>query len=319
MNGPVCQMDRQARVYVAGAETLIGAAIARELQRQGFSNLMGFGEGGLDLLDPAAVEAFFAIQRPEYVFVASGRSGGIDLNQRQPASLMRDNLLGSANLIHAAHQHHVRKLLYLGSSCCYPRLCPQPMREADLFTGPLEPTNQGYAMAKLAGITLCQAYRQEHGDDFICGLPANCFGPGDDFSLENSHVIAALIRRMRAAKLAGDEEVMIWGSGSPLREFIYADDLASACLFVMEHYSDSQPINLGGGQDLSIAELAEVVREVTGYPGRLAFDPSRPDGMPRKALDANRLLDLGWRPAWDFRRGVEATYAWYLEHENGLS
>jgi len=319
MSGPVCQMDRQARVYVAGAETLIGAAIARELQRQGFSNLLGLAEGGPDLLDPGAVEAFFASQRPEYVFVASGRSGGIDLNQRQPASLMRDNLLGSANLIHAAHQHHARKLLYLGSSCCFPRLCPQPMREDDLFSGPLEPTNQGYAMAKLAGITLCQAYRQEHGDDFICALPANCFGPGDDFSRENSHVIAALIRRMHAAKRDGENEVIIWGSGAPRREFIFADDLASACLFAMEHYSDSRPINLGGGQDLSIAELAGMVREVTGYPGRLAFDPTRPDGMPRKALDARRLLALDWRPRWDFRQALSATYAWYLEHENGLS
>lgn len=319
MSDTTRQMDRQARVYVAGAETLIGAAIVQELQRQGFGNLLGLAETGPDLLDPRAVEAFFASQRPEYVFVASGRSGGIDLNQRQPASLMRDNLLGSANIIHAAHQHCTRKLLYLGSSCCYPRLCPQPMREDDLFTGPLEPTNQGYAMAKLAGITFCQAYRQEHGDDFICGLPANCFGPGDDFSQENSHVIAALIRRMHAAKQAGEAEVLIWGSGAPRREFIFADDLAAACLFVMENYSAPQPLNLGGGQDLSIAQLAEMVRQVTGYSGRLTFDSTRPDGMPRKALDASRLLGLGWRPQWDFRRALELTYAWYLEQENGLS
>lgn len=319
MSEPTQAMDRRARVYVSGAEGLIGAAIVRELQRRGFTNLLGLAGDGPDLLDSVKVEAFFASQRPEYVFVASGRSGGIDLNQRQPASLMRDNLLGSANLIHAAHRHRTRKLLYLGSSCCYPRLCPQPMREADLFTGPLEPTNQAYAMAKLAGITLCQAYRQEHGDDFICGLPANCFGSGDDFSPENSHVIAALIRRMHAAKLAGDEEVAIWGSGSPRREFIYADDLARACLFVMERYSESAPINLGGGQELSIADLAGLVREVTGYPGRLAFDPSRPDGMPCKALDASRILGLGWRPEWDFHRALSATYAWYLEHENGIS
>ncbi len=317
MNGQARQLDRQALVYVAGAGTLIGAAIAGELQRQGFTNLLGLAGSGPDLLDAVAVETFFAANRPEYVFVASGRSGGIALNQAQPASLMLDNLLGSAHLIHAAHRHGARKLLYLGSSCCYPRLCPQPMREADLFTGPLEPTNQAYALAKLAGITLCQAYRQEHGDDFICGLPANCFGPGDDFSPENSHVIAALLGRMHVAKRQGHEKVMIWGSGAPRREFIYADDLASACLFVMEHYSEAQPINLGGGRDLGIADLASLAREVVGYQGRLDFDTSRPDGMPRKALDSSRLLGLGWHPGWDFRDALESTYRWFLEHEHG--
>ena len=231
-----------------------------------------------------------------------------------PADLMQDNLLSSTHVIGSAHRHGVRKLLYLASSCSYPKLCPQPMRVADLMSGPVEPTNEAYAVAKLAGIKLCQAYRRQYRHDFIVGIPANVFGPGDDFSLENSHVIAALIRKMHEASLRGDDRVEVWGSGSARREFLFADDLANACIQVMLDYSHEEPINLGGGPVLSVGELAEIIRRVVGFAGRLEFDPSKPDGMPMKGLESSRLERLGWRPQVGFEDALGITYQWYLDH-----
>jgi len=306
-------MNKSDRILVADARTLIGAALLRQLERQGYSNVIDAGGEGSDLTDAAQVEGFFAKTAPEYVFVAAGKSSGIEGNRKRPAELMLDNLLVECNVIHSAYRHGVKKLLYLASSCCYPKHCPQPMRVESLLTGPLEATNEAYAVAKIAGIKLCQAYRQQYGVPFIVGIPANVFGPGDDFSLEDSHVIPALIRKVYAAKASGVPSVELWGTGTPRREFIFADDLGDACLFVMQQYDGAEPINLGGGIDLSIAELAELVKEVVGYPGELHFDTSRPDGMPLKALDSSRLIAMGWRPATPFRDAMSATCAWFRE------
>jgi GDP-L-fucose synthase len=310
---------KAAVIFVAGGETLIGAAILRVLRQQGCERVLGGPDGPLDLCSAAAVDAFFARHRPEYVFHAGGRSGGIAANTKRPAELAYDNLLGSAHVVHAAHTYGARRLLYLASSCSYPRLCPQPMQEENLLSGPLEPTNEAYAVAKLAGMKLCQAYRQQYGDEFLVGIPANAFGPGDPDlivkkggSPEDSHVIAALLRRFHEAKLRGDAAVSIWGSGRPRREFIYVDDLADACLFVMERYRDAAPLNLGGGTDLSIRALAEKIREIVGYSGGLEFDASRPDGMPLKALDSSKLLGLGWRPKFAFDDALRRTYEAFL-------
>jgi len=306
------ELDKQSRIYVAGAEALIGAALVRQLDRQGYRNLVGQPGDAPDLADGAQVDAFFARTKPEFVFFAAGKSGGIRANQKYPADLMIDNLLAACHVIQAAHRHGVKKLLYLASSCSYPKHCPQPMRVESLLTGPLEPTNEAYAVAKLAGLKLCQAYRQQHGANFICGIPADAFGPGDDFSPEDSHVVPALIRRMHEAKLAHAASVEIWGTGSPRREFIFADDLADACLFAMRHYDGPEPLNLGGGSNLSIKELAETIQAVVGFAGELRFDTSKPDGMPLKGLDSSRLLALGWRPQTPFRDALEATYQWFL-------
>lgn len=298
---------------MAGGETLIGAAILRELRRQGYEHVVGGPGDEPDLTDARRVDEFFTNQRPEYIFLAAGRSGGISANRKFPADLMLDNLLVECIAIRAAYRHGVGKLLYLASSCSYPRECPQPMREEYLLTGPLEPTNEAYAVAKIAGIKLCQAYRQQHRANFIGGIPANAFGPGDDFSLEDSHVIAALMRRMHEAKLVGAAHVEIWGTGHPRREFVYADNLAEACVLAMQAYDEAAPINLGGGADLSIAELAAMVKEVTGFRGDLSFDTTRPDGMPVKLLDSSKLLALGWQPRVDFASALKATYEWFLE------
>jgi GDP-L-fucose synthase len=275
--------------------------------------LCGHPNAEPDLTDAGTVEAFFRRYQPRYVFHAGGRAGGINANAKYPADLCDDNLRATVNVIRAAHRHGVAKLLYLASSCTYPRLCRQPMREADLWGGFLEPTNQAYAAAKLAGIALCQAYRQQYGSDFIVGIATNCFGIGDDFSLEDSHVVAALIRRFHEAKRRGDRLVVVWGSGTPRREFLFADDLAEACILVMQKYSDRDPINLGGGQDVSIRELAETIRRVVGFSGELEFDTSQPDGMPFKSLDASKLLSLGWRPRVAFEDALVQTYKAFLE------
>lgn len=306
-------MERDAKIYVAGGETYIGAAIFRELNRQGYTNLAGQSGEKPELTDAARVDAFFAQMTPEYVFLVAGKSGGIRANQKYPAELILDNLLIGCHVIHSAYRHGVRKLLYLASSCSYPRNCPQPMRVESLMTGPFEPTNEAYAMAKLAGIKLCQAYRQQYGVNFISGIPANAFGSGDDFSLEDSHVITALIRKMHGAKMRRDRSVEIWGTGSPQREFIYTDDLADAAIFVMRRYDGSEPINLGSGNSFSIAELAEMIREVVGYKGEIRFDTNMPDGMPMKLLDSGKLNDMGWRPKTPFSVALTETYHWFLE------
>jgi GDP-L-fucose synthase len=306
---------KQARVYVAGAETLIGSAIIRALARQGYGNLVGGGMRTPNLTCFREVDAFFAACRPELVFVAAGKVGGIGANRAYPADLMLDNLRVSANLIESAHRHGVARLLYLGSSCTYPKLCPQPMREEALLTGPLEPTNTAYAMAKLSGITLCQAFRSQHGADFFAGIPANVYGPGDHFDADNAHVIGALISRLHRAKVDAAGCVEVWGSGNAQREFLYVDDLADACIHVMRHYDEDGPINLGGGEIVSIRELACMIRDIVGFEGELRFDTSKPDGFALKALDSTRLrATLGWNSATALQTGLEATYRWFLSH-----
>jgi GDP-L-fucose synthase len=265
------------------------------------------------LTDAVEVERFFSWASPDYVFMAAGRSGGIQENQLYPADLMRENLLVACNLLHQAWRHGVKKLLYLASSCSYPRDCVQPMAEDLLLTGPLESTNEAYALAKISGIKLCQAYRKQYGANFVSGIPANAFGPRDDFGEESSHVIPGLIRRMHKARQEKAESVTIWGSGSPRREFIFSRDLAEACIVLMDHSDDARPINLGVGSDISIAELAFTIREVTGFQGKILFDPAKPDGMPRKLLDSGRLRDLGWQPRTPFRDALQATYEWFVQ------
>lgn len=306
-------MEKQAKIYVAGSQTLIGSALVRQLKQQGYTNLLKSQEP--DLTDAAQVDDFFTQTNPDYVFLAAGKSGGIGANQKYPAQLMLDNLLIEAHVIPIAYRHGVKKLLYLASSCSYPKLCPQPMRVESLMTGPLEPTNEAYAVAKLAGLKLCQAYRQQYGVNFINGIPANAFGIGDDFSLEDSHVIPALIRKMHEAKVNSVESVEIWGTGAPRREFIFADDLADACIFIMQDYDAPEPINIGGGSDLSIKELAEFIKQVVGYTGELRFDASKPDGMPLKALDSTQLLSMGWQPKTSLQAALSATYDWFLLRE----
>jgi GDP-L-fucose synthase len=298
-------MDGSARVFVAGGDTLIGAALERAVAARGEALLPA--PPGLDLGRADQVQDFFQERRPTHVYLAAGRTGGIAANQRHPVVLMLDNLRVACNVLEASHRLGVTRLLNLGSSCSYPRDCAQPMAPEALMTGPLEPTNEAYATAKLSAMVLVRAYRQQFGAPFISAIPANAFGPGDDFSPEDSHVIAALIRRMAEAKAEGLPEVEIWGTGTPRREFIYADDLAEACLVAMDRYDGDLPINLGCGADLSIRELAEAVQAAVGYPGRLVFNPARPDGMPRKCLDASRILALGWRPAHPFREALRLT------------
>jgi GDP-L-fucose synthase len=304
-------VEKDARIYVAGCDTALGGALVRALGRHGYAGLVGVG-GDPDFTDAGAVEHVLAALAPDYVFVAAGRSGGIGLNRREPARLMRENLLVASHVLEGARRHRVKKLLYLASSCTYPRDCAQPMREDLLLTGPLEPTSAPYALAKLAGLTLCAAYRSEHGSPFVTAIAGDSFGPGDDFDPENSHVVAALMGKMHRARLAGAPAVDVWGTGTPRRDFIFVDDLAEACLWVMDHYDDPSPINVGGGGELSIAELAALIREVVGYRGDIRFDPTRPDGAPRKVLDGSRLAALGWPRRTSMREALRVTYAWFL-------
>jgi GDP-L-fucose synthase len=307
-------MQLNARIYVAGHRGLVGSAIVRRLAREGFSRLLTIDRREVDLRDQLAVEKWFADEEPEYVFLAAGTVGGILANSTRPAEFIYDNLMIHANVVHASYVCGVKKLLYLGSSCIYPRLCPQPIREEYLLTGPLEPTNESYAMAKISGIKLCQAYRRQYGCDFISAMPTNLYGPQDNFDLQSSHVLPALIRKFHDAKVAGQSAVTIWGTGTPRREFLHVDDLADACLFLMRHYEGDQHINVGTGQDLSIRELAEMVREVIYPRAELRLDSSKPDGMPRKLLDVSRLHELGWRHRIELRDGIAGTYEWFEQH-----
>jgi GDP-L-fucose synthase len=309
-------LEKDAKIYVAGAQTLIGSALVHELQSRGYARLVGSPGEEPDLTDAGQVDAFFTWARPEYVFLTAGMSGGIEANQKYPADLILDNLLTECHVIHNAYRHGVKKLLYLASSCSYPRQCPQPMQEKELLGGPLEPTNEAYAVAKIAGIKLCESYRKQYGADFICAIPANPFGRTDDFESDDSHVIPALLRKMHQAKMGGAPSVEIWGTGSARREFIFADDVADACLLLMDGYEDLQPINLGTGIALSIKELAELMKEVVGFKGQLSFDTTKPDGMPVKVLDSSKLLGMGWRPRTDFKSSLEATYQSFLEKKN---
>lgn len=305
-------MNRESRIYVAGHRGLVGSAIWRELQRQGFTCLIGRARQELDLLDPPAVERFYDETRPEYVFVAAARVGGIAANDGQPAEFLYENLRIQNNLIHGAWKSGVKKLLFLGSSCIYPKHAPQPLKEEYLLSGPLEPTNQWYAVAKIAGIKMCQAYRRQYGCDFISAMPTNLYGPNDNYDLQSSHVLPALIRKFHEAKLAQAPAVTCWGTGAPLREFLYADDLAAACIFLMQRYSEEQFINVGYGADISVRDLAELVRMLVGFPGRIAWDTSKPDGTPRKLMDSSRLFALGWRPSVDLAAGIRLAYQDFL-------
>lgn len=307
------------KVYVAGHRGLVGSALVRRLEREGFTCVVTRTRQELDLTDRRAVVRFFEEERPEYVFLAAARVGGIWANATRPAEFIAENLAIGLNVIDAAYRSGVKKLLYLGSSCIYPKFAPQPIREEYLLTGKLEPTNEAYAVAKIAGIELCRAYNRQYGTRFISVMPTNLYGPGDNFDLETAHVLPALIRKFHEAKEAGAPEVVVWGTGSPRREFLHVDDLADACVFLMRRYEGSEILNIGWGVDISIAELAELVREVVGYRGRIRFDPSKPDGTPRKLLDVSRLKALGWRPRIGLREGIEQTYAWYLTEGQAAS
>jgi GDP-L-fucose synthase len=304
-------LPRDARVYVAGHRGLVGSAVVRKLRAEGYDNLLTAGREELDLRQQAAVDVWFAEHRPEYVFLVAGTVGGILANSTRPAEFIYDNLMIHGTVVHAAHVHGAKKLLYLGSSCIYPRQAPQPMREEHLLTGPLEPTNEPYAVAKIAGIKLCQAYRRQYGSRFISAMPTNLYGPGDNFDLESSHVLPALLRKFHEAQLAGGGPVTVWGTGSPRREFLHVDDLADACLFLMRRYDDEPHVNVGVGRDLSIRELAETIRDIVAPGVELTFDTSKPDGTPRKLLDVSRLTALGWRPSIGLREGIESTYEWF--------
>ena len=307
-------ISKDARIYVAGHAGLVGSAVTRRLRGGGYTNLLTAERDDLDLRDQGAVNRWFETNRPEYVFLVAGTVGGILANSARPAEFIYDNLMIHATVVHAAYREGVRKLLYLGSSCIYPRECPQPMKEEYLLTGPLEPTNEPYAVAKIAGIKLCQAYRHQYGCDFISAMPTNLYGPNDNFDLTSSHVLPALIRKFHDAKADGRGEVVIWGTGSPRREFLHVDDLADACLFIMEYYDRDLHINVGTGEDLSILELAEMVRDVVFPEAGLTFDTSKPDGTPRKLLDVSRLQGLGWHHRISLRDGIAATYQWFLDH-----
>lgn len=307
-------MHPESRIYVAGHRGMVGSAIVRRLRADGFTNLVLRTHTELDLTDQAAVDAFFASERPEYVFLAAAKVGGIHANSSYPADFIRDNLAIQTNVIHSAWKHGARKLLFLGSSCIYPRDCPQPIKEEYLLTGPLEPTNEWYAIAKIAGIKLCQAYRKQYGFDAICAMPTNLYGPGDNYHPENSHVVPALIRRFHEAKLRGDKDVVIWGTGTPLREFLHVDDLAEACLLLMQRYGGEQIVNVGSGEEVSIAQLAQLIAKAVGYQGRLVFDASKPDGTPRKLLDLSRLAAFGRTPKTSLADGIGEAYAWFAKH-----
>lgn len=306
-------MARDARIFVAGHRGLVGGAIVRRLQAEGFGHLLLTSHAELDLTNQAAVNTWFERERPAFVFLAAAKVGGIVANATYPADFIRDNLLIQNNVIDAAFRSGVRKLLFLGSSCIYPKMAPQPIREDYLLTGPLEPTNESYAVAKIAGIKLCQAYRRQYGFDAISLMPTNLYGPGDNFDLQTSHVLPALIRKFHEAQTAQAPEVVVWGSGTPRREFLHVDDLADAATFLMQHYSDEHIVNVGVGEDVSIAELAALVADVVGYQGRIVYDHSKPDGTPRKLLDVTRLHNLGWQARIPLRDGVAATYRWYVD------
>ncbi len=310
------ELSPDARVFVAGHRGLVGSAVMRRLEAEGFSKILTATREQLDLRDQAAVNYWFRANRPEFVVLAAGTVGGILANSTRPAEFIYDNMMIHATVVHAAHLFPVKRLLYLGSSCIYPRECPQPMKEEHLLSGRLEETNESYAIAKIAGIKLCQAYRAQYGCDFISAMPTNLYGPNDNFSLTSSHVLPALIRRFHDAKSEGRREVVVWGTGSPRRELLHVDDLADACIFVMRNYDDAEHINVGTGEDQTIRELAAMVRSIVHPEGALVFDSSKPDGTPRKLLDVSRLHALGWRHKIGLREGIESSYRWFLENRD---
>jgi GDP-L-fucose synthase len=307
-------MSANSPIFVAGHRGLVGSAIVRRLRAAGFENLLLPPRSELELRDQSAVEDFFKRNRPAQVYLAAATVGGILANDTRPAEFLRDNLAIQTNVIDAAYRHGTRKLLFLGSSCIYPKLAPQPMPEECLLTGPLEPTNEWYAIAKIAGLKMCQAYRRQYGFDAICAMPTNLYGPGDNFDLRSSHVLPALIRKFHEARVDGAAEVEVWGTGKPRREFLHVDDLADACVFLMHGYSDERPVNVGWGVDISIAELAALVAKTVGYAGRSRFNTSMPDGTPRKLLDVTRMHSLGWSARVPLEEGLAGTYQWFLQN-----
>jgi len=316
-------MNKDAKIYVAGHRGLVGSALIRQLKSRGYNNLLLRTHAELELRDQAAVQVFFTAEKPDYVILAAAKVGGIHANNTYPAEFMHDNLVIQSNVIHSAWQNNVTRLLFLGSSCIYPKACQQPMKEEYLLTGPLEPTNRPYALAKIAGIEMCHAYNRQYGSKFIAVMPTNLYGPNDNYDLNNSHVLPALIRKMHEAKLRGDKEVVVWGTGTPKREFLYSDDMAEACLYLLEQaesklsdlFNDEQPplVNIGCGEDLTIRELAEMIAEVAGYSGKLVFDSSKPDGTMRKLMDVSRMKRMGWVATTSLRKGILSAYQSYLK------
>lgn len=316
-------MNKDAKIYVAGHRGLVGSALLRSLVAKGYHNLVLRTHAELELRDQAAVQAFFAAEKPEYVILAAAKVGGIHANNTYPAEFIHDNLVIQSNIIHSAWQHNVTRLLFLGSSCIYPKECPQPMKEEYLLTGPLESTNRPYALAKIAGIEMCHAYNRQYGTRFMAAMPTNLYGPNDNYDLNNSHVMPALIRKMHEAKQRGDKEAVVWGTGTPRREFLYSDDMADACLYLLEQpeskladlFNDERPplVNIGCGEDLTIRELAEMIAETVGYSGKLVFDSTKPDGTMRKLMDVSRMKGLGWKASTSLKEGINLTYKTFIE------
>lgn len=308
-------MEKNACIYVAGHRGMVGSAIVRKLEHEGHTNLLLKTSADLDLRFQQAVDSFFEDNRPEYVFLAAAKVGGIHANNVFRAEFLYDNLMIEANIIHAAYKHGVKKLLFLGSSCIYPKLAPQPLQEESLLTGALEPTNEPYAIAKIAGIKLCEAYRDQYGCNFISAMPTNLYGPNDNYDLNNSHVLPALIRKFHTAKVNGEAEVEVWGTGSPLREFLHVDDLAEGCYHLMLHYNEKLFVNIGTGEDLTIKALAELVRDIVGFSGQIRWNTEKPDGTPRKLMDVSRIHRFGWKHRIDLRNGIAAVYEEFQQYE----
>lgn len=313
------QMEKGAKIYIAGHSGLVGLAIFHKLKKEGCAHIVTKTHQEFDLLRQLDVENLFRAQRPQYVILAAAKVGGIQANISYPAQFIYENLAVQTNIIHASYQYEVKKLLFFGSACTYPRDCPQPMKEEYLLSGYLEPTNEPYAVAKIAGIKMCEAYNRQYGTNFICAIPTNVYGPNDDFDPNNSHVIPALIRKFHVAKIKSNATVTVWGSGSPRREFIYVDDLAEACIFLMENYNNSKIINIGVGEDVSIKELTYIIKEVIGYDGEIIFDASKPDGVSQKLLDISKLKNFGWQAKTSLMEGIRKTYEWYVKHLEEIS
>ena len=308
-------MLKNSKIYIAGSNGMVGSAILRNLKENGFENIITKSSKELDLRNQKAVLDFFELEKPEFVFLAAAKVGGIHANSTYPADFIYDNMMIQNNIIHSAHIHKVKKLLFLGSSCIYPKFAEQPLKESCLLTGALEPTNEAYAIAKISGLKMCEFYKKQYGSNFISAMPTNLYGINDNFDLENSHVLPALLRKFIEAKNNNKKEVVVWGSGTPLREFLFVDDLAEACIFLMHNYNDTEFVNIGTGVDVTIKELAETIKEIVGFSGNLVFDASKPDGTPRKLLDVSKINNLGWKYKVDLKNGIEKTLEWVKEND----